>query len=158
MMAVRCLDVRQCFCSPHHLRAAAEELNREGSNKKMTVEQDFEAVDQFLVGMRVLAVDDDKTCLRDVVVYEYFSATKASEIAKQRLRYVLHLVPTQIKKKTKSRNCLLFGLEGCSSSQFDKEASREMARESLYVLRYGFGQTFRGPVRAGHARYNPLDD
>ena len=129
----------------------------------------------------------------DVVVYEYFSATKASEIAKQRyywtklcgidfdkallklnelfnfltplfhlnihrLRYVLHLVPTQIKKKTKSRNCLLFGLEGCSSSQFDKEASREMARESLYVLWYGFGQTFRGPVRAGHARYNPLDD
>ncbi|KAF3487271.1 hypothetical protein F2Q69_00053539 [Brassica cretica] len=32
-MAVRCLDVRQCFCSQHHLRAAAEELNREGSNK-----------------------------------------------------------------------------------------------------------------------------
>ncbi|KAF8058148.1 hypothetical protein N665_1250s0011 [Sinapis alba] len=30
----------------------------------MTVEQDFEAVDQFPVGMRVLAVDDDQTCLR----------------------------------------------------------------------------------------------
>ncbi|KAJ0262909.1 Two-component response regulator ARR10 [Hirschfeldia incana] len=30
----------------------------------MTVEQEFEAVDQFPVGMRVLAVDDDQTCLR----------------------------------------------------------------------------------------------
>ncbi|CAH8328373.1 unnamed protein product [Eruca vesicaria subsp. sativa] len=30
----------------------------------MTVEQDFEALDQFPVGMRVLAVDDDQTCLR----------------------------------------------------------------------------------------------
>lgn len=30
----------------------------------MTLEQDFEAVDQFPVGMRVLAVDDDQTCLR----------------------------------------------------------------------------------------------
>uniref|UniRef100_A0A1J3DAK9 Two-component response regulator n=1 Tax=Noccaea caerulescens TaxID=107243 RepID=A0A1J3DAK9_NOCCA len=30
----------------------------------MTVEQDIEALDQFPVGMRVLAVDDDQTCLR----------------------------------------------------------------------------------------------
>ncbi|CAH2077306.1 unnamed protein product [Thlaspi arvense] len=30
----------------------------------MTVKQDFGAVDQFPVGMRVLAVDDDQTCLR----------------------------------------------------------------------------------------------
>uniref|UniRef100_A0A1J3GQW4 Two-component response regulator n=1 Tax=Noccaea caerulescens TaxID=107243 RepID=A0A1J3GQW4_NOCCA len=30
----------------------------------MTVEQDFVALDQFPVGMRVLAVDDDQTCLR----------------------------------------------------------------------------------------------
>ncbi|KAF2541310.1 hypothetical protein F2Q68_00029077 [Brassica cretica] len=30
----------------------------------MTVEQGIEAVDQFPVGMRVLAVDDDQTCLR----------------------------------------------------------------------------------------------
>ncbi|KAL1224679.1 Two-component response regulator ARR12 [Cardamine amara subsp. amara] len=30
----------------------------------MTVEQNFEALDQFPVGMRVLAVDDDQTCLK----------------------------------------------------------------------------------------------
>ncbi|CAH2061073.1 unnamed protein product [Thlaspi arvense] len=30
----------------------------------MTVEQDFVSLDQFPVGMRVLAVDDDQTCLR----------------------------------------------------------------------------------------------
>ncbi|EOA26751.1 hypothetical protein CARUB_v10022837mg [Capsella rubella] len=30
----------------------------------MTVEQNFEALDQFPIGMRVLAVDDDQTCLR----------------------------------------------------------------------------------------------
>jgi hypothetical protein len=30
----------------------------------MTVEQNLEALDQFPVGMRVLAVDDDQTCLK----------------------------------------------------------------------------------------------
>ncbi|KAF3486233.1 hypothetical protein F2Q69_00053540 [Brassica cretica] len=79
----------------------------------MTVEQDFEAVDQFPVGMRVLAVDDDQTCLRIL------------ETLLHRCQY-----------------------HGCSSSQFDKEASRGTAREGLYVLQYGLGQAFRRPQSA----------
>ncbi|KAL0739310.1 hypothetical protein Bca4012_015520 [Brassica carinata] len=57
----------------------------------MTVEQDIEALDQFPVGMRVLAVDDDQTCLRilETLLYRcqyHVTTTDSAQTALELLR------------------------------------------------------------------------